>query len=226
MAKKTILLRSGWGSENPASGWAMLILFSSLACSTGQGTFEPLLITFDGPPLQPPGTQYSVSEYYEAGMAFTPIDSSAPSRFTRNGGGFDFYPENGSAYLQALDGDSLRFGFLDGFIFDLLSVDLAEYSSVRSDPVTVQFVGYRWDGGTVSTSFTTDGIIDGTGPLADFETFHFGPEFNGLTRVEIPTFGWSLDNLVVAVPEPSVWALFLLGGGLLGVRWCKQRDKS
>ncbi|MCW5555293.1 MAG: hypothetical protein KIS67_24420, partial [Verrucomicrobiae bacterium] len=175
MAKKTILLRSGWGSKNPASGLAVLILFSRLVCSTTQGTLEPRLITFEGPPLQPPGTQHSVSEYYEAGMAFTPIHSSAPSRFTRNGGGFDFYPENGSAYLQALDGDSLKFSFLDGFLFDLLSVDLAEYSTVVPDAVTVQFVGYRWHGGTVSTSFTTDGIIDGTGPLADFETFHFGP---------------------------------------------------
>ena len=44
----------------------------------------------------------------------------------------------------------------------------------------------------------------------DFETFHFGPEFSNLTRVEIPTFGWSLDNLVV-VPEPETWGLILLG---------------
>ena len=45
----------------------------------------------------------------------------------------------------------------------------------------------------------------------DFQTFHFGTEFSGFTRVEIPTFGWSLDNLVV-VPELDAWSLIILGG--------------
>lgn len=90
-------------------------------------------------------------------------------------------------------------------------MDLAEYSTVVPDAVTVHFVGYRLDGSTVTTDFTTDGIIDGTGPLADFQTFYFGPEFSGLTRVEIPTSGWSLDNLVFTVPEPSAGALLFLG---------------
>lgn len=63
----------------------------------------------------------------------------------------------------------------------------------------------------------TDGIIDGTGPLADFQTFSFGPEFSSLTRVEIPTYGWSLDNLVVAIPKPGRWALLILGSLFLFV---------
>ena len=92
----------------------------------------------------------------------------------------------------------------------MVSVDLAEYSTVVPNAVTVPFIGYRADGSVVNASFTTDGIIDGTGPIADFQTFHFGPEFVNLTRVEIPTFGWSLDNLVV-VPEPGAWSLIILG---------------
>ena len=205
-----------------------LYIFCAVTHCHGQGTFEPLLITFDGPPIQPAGTAAIVQRYDEVGVSFTPIDPSATgSGFVRCGPATDPRdPENGSGYLQALAGHSLSFSFIDGSLFDLLSVDLAEYSTVVPDSVTVQFVGYRWDGGTVSTSFTTDGIIDGTGPLADFETFHFGPEFSGLTRVEIPTFGWSLDNLVVAVPEPGAWALLLLGGGLLGVCWGKRRDRA
>ena len=78
------------------------------------------------------------------------------------------------------------------------------------DAVTVHFIGYRSDGSIVTQDFTTDGIIDGTGPGVDFQTFHFGPEFSSFTRVEIPTFGWSLDNLVV-VPEPATWSLIILG---------------
>jgi hypothetical protein len=113
------------------------------------------------------------------------------------------------------------FSFLDGSLFDLVSIDLAEYSTVVPYAVTVPFVGYRFDGSVVNTSFTTDGIIDGTGPIPDFQTFHFGPEFSGLTRVEIPTWGWSLDNLFVAVPEPSTCGLWLAGGLLLW--WVRRR---
>src|SRR5262245_38652864 len=103
------------------------------------------------------------------------------------------------------------FQFSIGSPFNLMSVDLADSSTVVPDAVTVHLVGYRVDGSIVTQDFTTDGIIDGTGPIQDFQTFHFGPEFSNLTRVEIPTSGWSLDNLVVAVPEPSTVALCFAG---------------
>lgn len=205
---------------------AVLRLVALCLCCTfpqcfAQGTLQ---ITFEGPPPQPPGTDYAVQEYFESDMWFRPLGVIGPGNgFGRIGSGFPADPDNGTAYLRATPSDSLAFSFLDGSVFDLISVDLAEYSTGVSDSVAVQFVGYRWDGGTVSTSFTTDGIIDGTGPLADFETFHFGPEFNGLTRVEIPTFGWSLDNLVVAVPEPGIWALLFLGAALACQRFFKRK---
>ena len=80
----------------------------------------------------------------------------------------------------------------------------------------------------MATDLTTDGIIDGTGPLADFETFTFGPEFSGLTRVEIPTIGWSLDNLAVSlgVPEPGTGALLIVGAAVLAVRFRKRKMAS
>jgi hypothetical protein len=102
--------------------------------------------------------------------------------------------------------------------FGLYSVDLAEFSDYYPYPHTVQFFGYRADGSVVSTSFTTDGIIDGTGPLADFQTFYFDESFAAIVRFEIPDYcyGYALDNLTLfrVVPEPSTGAL-LLGGGLV-----------
>jgi len=132
-------------------------------------------------------------------------------------------PDDGTAYLAAAFTQSLKFSLTNGSTFDLVSVDLGEYSTAFAQPITVHFVGYRSDGSTVTTDLVTDGIIDGTGPLADFQTFTFGPEFTGLTRVEIPTWAWSLDNLYVSAPEPGSGPLFLAGGGLA---WALKRRRG
>ena len=191
------------------------------AATYGQGIVQ---INFDGLPVQPPGTAFTATNYVESGMLFRPLSWS--SGFGRIGANpVSFRPDDGSAYLQTLlaPAQTLQFSFTNGSVFGLLSVDLAEYSTVVPNAVTVQFVGYHPDGSTVTTSFTTDGIIDGTGPLADFQTFSFkGTGFTDLTRVEIPTSGWSLDNLVVS-PEPTGGALLLVGGLLLGAwNWRKR----
>jgi hypothetical protein len=197
--------------SRPSLHFAVLLVFTSQLCCFSQGVLN---ITFDGSPTQPSGTAYSVNSYSESGILFTP--AIAGGQFGRCGGGISFFSENGTAYLLAALGDSLQFNFLDGQIFNLNSVDLAEYSTVVPNAVTVHFIGYHPDGSTVTQDFTTDGIIDGTGPLADFQTFQFNPLFSNLVRVEIPNFGWSLDNLVITpTPEPSTVWLGLLGGGLL-----------
>jgi hypothetical protein len=77
-------------------------------------------------------------------------------------------------------------------------VDLAEYSTVVPEAVTVRFIGYRLDGSTVAAECTTDGIIDGTGPLADFQTFSF-QGFTSISRLEIFASYASIDNFVIRV---------------------------
>ncbi len=190
-----------------------------LAQCYGQGTFTR--ITFDGPPLQPPGTAYNVQQYYESKMSFTPLPGTAGlGRVGRPTANTSDRPDNGTAFLDADITESLQFSAMNGSPFSLVSVDLAEYGTVFARPLAVQFVGYMPDGSTVMTNFVTDGIIDGIGPLADFQTFHFGLEFSGLRRVEVPTIGWSLDNLALwrDVPEPGTGALLGLAAALLGVR--------
>jgi len=198
---------------------AALAPFFALTQCTGQGTFT--WITFDGPPLQPPGTAYTIQQYFENSMSFTPVSGGTGfGRVGRPTANTSAWPDNGTAFLDAAIGDSLQFSAMNGSPFSLVSVDLAEYATGFARPLTVQFVGYMPDGSTVMTNFVTDGIIDGIGPLADFQTFHFGLEFSGLRRVEVPTIGWSLDNLALwrDVPEPGTGALLGLAAALLGVR--------
>ncbi len=189
-----------------------LILALALAGGTSvlaQGTFTR--ITFEGPPVQPPGSAYFVQQYYEAGVWFRPLGVVGPGNgFVRARGGDPGWPDNGTAYLLAGAGDSLMFSMTGVRVFDLVSVDLAEFSTLYAYPTSVWFVGYKPDGSSVTTVLVTDGIMDGNGPLADFETFYLGEAFRGVERVEIPTNGWALDNLVLAIPEPS-------GGMLLGL---------
>jgi hypothetical protein len=204
---------------------AVLGLLCAVAQSHGQGTFT--YVGFEDYPELPPGSAVFVQQYYESGMWFRPLGTVGPGNgFVRTGSSpASECPDNGSAYLQASMGDSLVFSFVNNSVFNLVSVDLAEYSTVFPYPATVRFVGYRQDGSTVTTDLVTDGIIDGTGPLADFQTFNFGPEFSGLTRVEIPNSGWSLDNLVVLVPEPASGALLAVGAALFTVRRFFTRRK-
>jgi len=198
-AGRNDLLSSVWTQQNPIMNVHVLILFCSIVGSSFTSA-QVYSITFDGAPAQPRNTQFAIAQYTEAGMIFKPsgpIDSSPPYRLTRNGGGTSFYPENGTAYLQALLGDSLEFYALNGSAFSLVSVDLAEYSMFFTSP-TVTFNGFKADGSTVSATFTLDGIIDGTGPRADFQTFSFESDFSSVVRVEVPTQGYSLDNLVIS----------------------------
>jgi hypothetical protein len=193
--------------------------------SHAQDNLSTLVITFEGPPFIRPETSQIVQEYTEAGFVFNPIEHNAPwAGFVRFGQNTTdpLFPANGTAYLQADSMSTLKFSTMGGSPFSLLAVDLAEYSTVLPDARTVHFVGYRSDGGTVTTDLTTDGVIDGTGPLMDFQTFLFGPEWSGLARVEIPSRIWSLDSLVVAIPEPASGTLLALGGLAL---WCLRRLK-
>ena len=169
------------------------LFFGGLAHCLGQGTLQ---INFNGSPAQSPGTGAIIQQYTESGMSFTPLPGDV---LIRNGGGMPGYPDNGSAYLQ---GGSLSFGFSDGTLFGLNSVDLAGYSDAVPD-FSVEFIGYLFNGSIVTQSFSGSGIA--------FQTFSFGPQFTGLTQVEISTPDWSLDNLVVSVPEPGVSQFAILG---------------
>lgn len=170
----------------------------------GQGT---LTITFDGPPA--PNGDSVVSSYVESGMYF----GSQLNGFERFDPGFlPGFPDNGTAYVGGVghDGYNNVYGdFIDGSTFGVESIDLAAFGG-SSTTISAVFEGWLSNG-----TFLTE-AVSGTG--TDFRTVNFGPEWSsGLTLFGIKNDnsspdGWSVDNLVVIVPEPTSSTLLLVGG--------------
>jgi hypothetical protein len=201
----------------------IVVLFSFEQCYS-QGTITP--ITFEGTTLR---SGELLRQYDESGISFSAFGTGQYDWGISGwvSGVWWQRPDNGigSAFIVPGAMSTVTIASLSGQPFNLVTVDLAEEGSWWPNPLTVRFLGYRPDGSTVTTEFTTDGVIDGTGPLADFQTFYFGPEFTGLTRVEIPGSGWSMDNLVVSIPEPGMGSLVIIGGVILcsaGLRRAKK----
>ncbi len=169
---------------------------------------EQLCITFD-PPLVPGGVK-AIDDWVEQDVRFT-----GPQGFSQYDSGREMCPDNGTAYLHFASGprQTLVFRFLNPAPFKLISVGLAEYSTLFQNPKTITFVGHKTNGATVTGGFIVDGVIDGTGPLADFETFTFGEEFSNLSYVEVPTTGYSMDNLVI---DPGPGSTRLVGLKITG----------
>ena len=88
----------------------------------------------------------------------------------------------------------------------------------------IQVIGTFADSSTISTTFTMDGVVDGSGGRIDFETFSLGTDWINLVSARIVNTDpnsnqglFSVDNInIIPVPEPETYAMLLAGLGLLG----------
>jgi hypothetical protein len=150
------------------------------------------IVTFDSPNFL--GGQGSYNPYMEEQNMRI---GSAGGVFLQGASSTGF-PNNGTLYARPLAAD-FTVRHREGLPFTILALDLSEYSTVYANPLTVVFTGHKVDGSTVTQSFRTDGIIDGTGPLEDFQTFTFDSSFTNLTKVVANTSLLMADNIAVIV---------------------------
>jgi len=138
----------------------------------------------------------------------------------------DFFASNGTHFLglDAFGGPTTKITPVGGGAFAFHSIDIGEWSFgggtlwARHVVVTGNLVG----GGTVSRTLDLDGIFDGPGGGADFQTFAFDASWANLSSVVLQGTGgdpgnyFGVDNIVVdAVPEPGTLTLLGLGSAYL-----------
>lgn len=192
-------------------------------------------LTFDA------GVQGFISSYTESGFQFTFTGGAAQAgnayHATTTGCGPSCV-DDGTPWLASLvsfqSADTLIVKALDNHAFTFDSVSGAESFSQRPFfwASAIQVTGVRADTTTAVQNLVLDQINDGTGGVADFQSFVStlsGPfvelRFTGLLG---PQGGhdFTIDNLTLgaaAVPEPA--SLLLLGSGLLvGIRRGRKRS--
>jgi hypothetical protein len=181
--------------------FALAALVMACACdwALGQGT---LTFRFEG---QAPGTESQIGVYSEAGMQ---VGNLGPQSLYLSGGGIPGYPDNGTGYLEIPAG-SIRLGYNTfppgaAVPFSLLSFDAATYHTFPGSSLTV--VGYVYPQSMGST-LTVTNTFSISGPT--FQTFHLDSSFSSVYQVDVLSATWSLDNLVISVPEPSFFSLWL-----------------
>ena len=114
------------------------------------------------------------------------------------------------------------FARIDSSLFSLSSLDLAGFPTSREG--TIQVIGTFADSSTISTTFTLDGVVDGSDGRIDFETFSLGADWINLASARIVNTDpnsnqglFSVDNInIIPVPEPETYAMLLAGLGLMG----------
>jgi hypothetical protein len=113
-------------------------------------------------------------------------------------------------------------------VFSLMQFDLGEMFPAPFRAHTVTVTGNYFGGGTVVSAFTLDLLADGPGGVPDFQTFSFDSTWTNLVSAIFVGSGavseaggnaFSMDNLVVSIPEPAGLGLVFIAAtcGLAGL---------
>jgi hypothetical protein len=149
----------------------------------------------------------------------------------------DSCADNGTQALRSSSAGTITlFQREDQSVFHFLGFDAGELNSTFADlwATGIRVTGYRADSTSITQDFTLDLLNDGTGGIADFQTFFSNGLFTNLVSLTMEGLGtngfnyYSIDNVVlstdpVSVPEPT--GLALLAAGLGALTWMRRRPR-
>lgn len=140
------------------------------------------------------------------------------------------FADNGSnIYIGHEGGDlgrAITMVQIGGGLFNLTSFDMAELwvggHSTYPNATHVEVHATFSDDSTSTVNYALDGVNDGTGGAADFETVALSlsnlksVRFNGVSAAAGGDFAFGLDNIEVSpVPEPATMTALALGAAAL-----------
>lgn len=189
-----------------------------------------LVVDFESIPASSAGTQLGTTVTTQ-GFTFTQFQGS--NRIFSTDSTNPGLAANGTQYI--LDDTSPGSHFFitesSGAAFDLLSFDAAEaFAQPQQQTQNAVGIGLQANqvgGNVLQAQFLLDGVIDGPGGVADFETFTLPATWVNLTSVHIawaslpnqnPISVFAIDNFNVIVPEPVTATLICAGVLILSRR--------
>jgi hypothetical protein len=197
-----------------------LSILPALLLATGVNEASATLLTYDDLPGAYPSSPLG---FIEQGFNFSAhtvvLDISSASPFSHSGpavsGDNAAFTDWGGSIIITKDGGG-TFSFTDTYVKGWLNT-----------PVTGSIIGYKSGTQVGVVSFYTSGWIDvfansGTGSFSDIDqlVISAGSIGNGFLLLDNTTL-----TGVGAVPEPSTWAMILLGFAGLGIASYRRKSK-
>jgi predicted outer membrane repeat protein len=190
--------------------WNLRLAEGSPAINAGDDIANAGTTDLDGHPRRRPGTLIDLGPYeYDPTLVVTDPEQPPLEEYI----GTVDWEQSGCAASWTFDGITITNGRgricvangisndlneviilpTSGETFTPYTIDLSEYSASSVHPI--HFIGTRRNGGTVTFTFTPDGVFDGPGGLNDFESIQFPEDFVSLVKLEIHSEGFAFDNL-------------------------------
>ena len=196
-----------------------LLALVALVLAGSVGSAQATTVTFEDVAIAD-GNPNFATDVTSGGFFF---DTATNHSHITNG---DQFASNGTHFLglDAFGGPTTMISAVGGGPFGFNSIDVGEWSfgggTLWARHVVV--TGNLFGGGTVSRTLDLNGIFDGPGGVADFQTFAFDASWTNLSSVVLQGTGgdpgnyFGIDNVVVnAVPEPGTLTLLGLGSAYL-----------